>query len=588
MSLSRLRHLIAAVCALGALVAAPAAVAAPGQLDPTFGDGGRVRLLTGDEQYLVKGVAVQADSKIVLAGGEAPGSPLLVRLLADGQLDPSFGQGGKVVTPLPGGGEARAVAVQPDGKIVAVGDAKSGATYDFMVARYNEDGSPDAGFGGGDGIEIVPVSSEFDEAEAVAIGPGGRILATGRTDLPGGKQGAGVAVLKANGVPDPGFNGTGTLVVKASPDEYDQGVAIAERPDGRILVGDSTGAGAGNGFTLVQLTAAGAPDPAFGGGDGIVNTPIEGAGGAKGRLEDFVLLPDGGIVASGYGFELTGMPPAPQSTSAAIAYAADGELSEVFGDGKSGIFSRRLGDESEAGEIERTPSGRLLLAGDYGAGGTSALQALRLEPLGIFDQTFGSGGQVLLPATPPNDDYFEDAALDPEERLVMLSTVFIGGGQTSVEVTRILGDRDPVGPEPPNQPAHARMKAVPKRVVAGKLKGFRGTAADPDGDGVRRVQVAVFGRLRSGAATGSRKAPLCLVMKSKKPRFKLVKPKKGKCPQKWLKATGKAKWSFRLKGALPPGRYVVSARATDGLGATEAKFSRKLRNRYAFRVQPPR
>jgi uncharacterized delta-60 repeat protein len=574
-----LRSLLIALTTLLALVAPPAASAAPGDLDPTFGSGGRVGLLTGKEEVLVKGIAVQADSKVILAGGEDPGegpsNTIVVRLLSNGELDPGFGQNGKVTLTISGGSEARAVAVQPDGKIVVVGDGKPGATYDFMIARLNADGSPDGSFGGGDGIQIVPVGSAFDEAEAVAIGPGGHILATGRTNLAGSKEGAGVAVLKANGEPDPAFTGTGTLVVKASPDEFDQGAAIAEKPDGRILIGDTTGAGAGNGFTLVQLTAAGLPDPEFGGGDGIVNTPIPGAGGAEGRLADFVLLPDGGIVASGYGYELAGTPPTPESTSAAIAYEANGDLDETFGDGKTGIFSRRLGDESEAGSIERTPGGRLLLAGDYTTS-ASALQALRLEPFGILDRTFGSGGQVLLPPDPPLDDYFQDAALDPEERLVVLSTKYVSGDATTQMVTRILGDKQPVLPilASANKPPHARMKVVKVKVLAAKLKKFSGTAADGDGDGLQKVQIAVIKKV------GKR----CFAMKNAKGKFKRVKAKGKQCPQRWLAAKGKAKWSFKLKRELAPGRYIVYARAVDGAGLAETRFSRKLRNRYAFRV----
>lgn len=585
------RSILIVLTTLFSLVASPAASAAPGDLDPTFGDGGRVALLTNEEELLVKGVAVQADSKVVLAGGDARGGGstrvIVVRLLANGELDPSFGQNGEVTLAAPGGGEARAVAIQPDGKIVLVGDAKPGATYDFMIARLNADGSPDGGFGGGDGIQVVPVGSEFDEAEAVAIGPSGRILATGRTDFAGDKEGAGVAVLKADGEPDTSFTGTGTLVVKTPPEGQDQGVAIAERPDGRILVGDSTGAGAGNGFTLVQLTAAGAPDPEFGGGDGIVTTPIEGAGGAKGRLEDFVLLPDGGIVASGYGYDLVGSPPQPESKSAAIAFAPNGDVSEVFGEEKSGIFSRRIGDASYAGAIERTPSGRLLLAGDYEIGGHRAPQAQRLEPFGALDQTFGAGGQLLLPINPPLDEYFQDAALDPEERLVVLSTAFIGGGKTTVTVTRILGDKQPleVIREEKGRAPHARMKPVPRKVAAPKLKRFRGTAV---GDGLKKVQVAVVKRLsrpirRVRFGRTLPKIP-CFVMKNAKAQIKRVKAKNGKCPRRWLTVKGKAKWSFKLKGSLPPGKYVVYARAVDGAGLPETTFSRKLRNRYGFRV----
>lgn len=575
------RSLLIVLIALFALVACPVAGAAPGDLDPTFGDGGRVGLLTSEEDVLVKGVAVQADSKVLLAGGEdaGPGSSntIVVRLLANGELDPGFGQNGKVTLVIAGGSEARAVAVQPDGKIVVVGAAKPGATYDFMIARLNADGSPDGSFGGGDGIAIVPVGSAFDEAEAVAIGPSGHILATGRTDLANNKQGAGVAVLKADGEPDPAFTGTGTLVVKTPSEEQDQGVAIAERPDGRIVIGSSTGAGAGNGFTLVQLTAAGLPDPEFGGGDGVVVTPIEGAGSAKGRIEDFVLLPDGGIVASGYGFDLVGSPAKPESKSAAIAYAPNGDVSEVFGDNKSGIFSRRIGDASYAGAIERTPSGQLLLAGDYEIGGNRALQAQRLEPFGNLDQTFGSGGQLLLPTNPPTDEYFQEAALDPEERLVVLSTAYIGGGKTTVTVTRILGDKQPfrvISGTATEGRAHARMKPVPRKLRAPKPRKFSGTASAPRGVGLKKVQIAVTKK------AGKR----CFAMKNAKGKFKRVKAKGKRCPQRWLAVKGKAKWSFKLKRSLPAGRYVVFARAIDGKGLAEDTFSRKLRNRYAFRV----
>jgi len=578
--MSRLRLSFACLCVAVGLVAAPTANAAPGDLDPTFGSGGRVGLLTSEEEVLVKGVAVQADSKVVLAGGQDPGegptNTIVVRLLANGELDPGFGQNGKVTLTISGGSEARAVAVQPDGKIVVAGDAKPGSTYDFMIARLNADGSPDGSFGGGDGIQVVPIGSEFDEAEAVAIGPSGHILATGRTALAGSKVGAGVAVLKENGEPDPAFTGTGTLVVKTASGEQDQGVAIAERPDGRILVGDNTGAGAGNGFTLVQLTAAGLPDPEFGGGDGVVVTPIEGAGSAKGRLEDFVLLPDGGIVASGYGYDLVGSPPKPESKSAAIAYAPNGDVSEAFGDEKSGIFSRRIGDASYAGAIERTPSGQLLLVGDYEIAGDRAVQAQRLEPFGNLDQTFGSGGQFLLPTNPPLGEYFQEAALDPEERLVILSTAFVGGDKTTVTVTRILGDKQPVLPisAPINQAPHAQMKVVPKKVKAEKLRGFKGTAADADGNGVQKVQIAVIRQIKGGPrkARDVRVPPgiRCFAMKNAKGRFKRVKAINGRCPQRWLTAKGKAKWSFKLKRELPPGRYVAFARAVDGAGLEEA------------------
>jgi uncharacterized delta-60 repeat protein len=588
----RLLHLLAVLAA--ALAAAPAASAAPGDLDPSFGSGGSVRILPSNEDIALRAVAVQPDLKIVMAGADnLTNSVILVRLLPNGQMDPSFGSGGMATTPFPGGfGEARAVALQPDGKIVIAGEAKGAANGDFLIARYNTDGSPDGGFGGGDGIQILPVGIGNERAEAVAIGASGRILATGWTDLGGSKTNAAVAVLDANGNPDSAFTGDGTMTIDTTADDSDEGVAIAELADGRILIGDSTGNGGGDGFTLVQLLASGLPDPGFGGGDGIVKTPIPGSD--AGRVTDLVLRPDGRIVASGYGFDEVGAPLTFDDKFAAVGYLANGDLDTSFAG--TGIFTRQLTPGSEAAQaVELTPNGKVLLAGNYDAEPSNAsIALLRLDPLGGLDSSFGSGGQVLRGVQAPFGELFEGTALDAEERLVVVSRAYIGGGNTEIVVSRYLGDKVPVQPISAivNQPPHARMKAVKKKVAAKKLRGFAGTASDADGDGVKQVQIAVVKRVkkpgRKGASKASRAGLRCFALKNAKARFKRVKPKDNQCPQRWLTVKGKQKWSFKFKRALPPGRYVVFARAIDGEGLAETKFSRKLRNRYAFRVLPSR
>jgi uncharacterized delta-60 repeat protein len=592
----RLRLLLIALSTCGVLAAAPAASAAPGDLDPSFGAGGSVRLLPSEEDISLQAVAVQPDLKIVLAGSEEPGSVILVRLLPSGEFDPSFGVGGKVTTPFPGGfGEARAVTVQPDGKIVIAGSAKGMLNNEFLIARYNPDGSPDGGFGGGDGIQLVPIEAGHDRAEAVAIGASGRILVTGETELPGEKQAAGIAVLKPEGELDASFAGDGTTAIDASDDDSDEGVAITELSGGRILLGDSTGNGGGDGFTLVQLDSAGLPDPGFGGGDGIVKTPIPGGGSAEGRITGFALRPDGRIVASGYGYD-ENLPPNENSLFAAVGYLGNGDLDASFAN--AGIFTRRVGaGENSTRTIEMTPTDKFLLGGTYDPEpGNASPALLRLDSNGALDPSFGSGGQVLRGAQAPFGEIFQDAALDAEERLVVASTAYVGGGNTVIVVTRLLGDKVPAlpiatpTPAPvPNQRPHARMKKVPKKIAAEELKGFSGTASDADGNGVQRVQVAVVKRMKRGSgARASAGAKSCSALKNRKPRFKRFEAKAGKCTQRWLTAKGTAKWNFKLKGELPPGRYIVFARAIDGKGEPETEFSRKLGNRYAFRVLPSR
>lgn len=568
--MSRLLCFAALVALAGLALAAPAASAAPGDLDPTFAGGaGTERFFPSEEKIGLRAVAVQADGKIILGGFEQPGNLVLARLLVGGGLDPSFGNGGKVSLPFaPGFGEARAIAIQPDGKIVAAGGAKGVGTVDFLVVRYLANGAPDPSFGGGDGIETIPVGAAYDEAEAVSIGAGGRIFLTGRTELPGPTTGAGVAVLQADGKPDPGFSTDGVAILETTGSEKsDEGVAIVEQPGGAILVADSTGNGAGHGATVVRLLGSGTPDPGFGGGDGIVVAPFPSATnpGAKGRVTDLALLPDGRIAISGYGFEEKGGPVTFDSQFAAARLLGDGQLETGFGGAGSGFFTDQLGavgGEDAARTIAVTPSGKVLLAGSYEAdvaGSNDSPAVLRLDSDGHLDPSFGNGGAVLRGVTAPFGEFFKDAALDGEERLVVLSTAFEGGGQTKAVVTRILGDKQP---RLVNKRPRARIKKVPKKVAAAKLKWFRGTAADPDGDGLRKVQIAVE-KLKKG------------------------KGKKGAVrPRHWRAVKGKAKWSFRLKHPLAPGRYVVFARAVDGTGLAENEFSRRAGNRFALRVLP--
>lgn len=583
----------AALClvplALVAAALAPAALAAPGEPDQSFGSGGVVRLLPSNEDVIMRAVATQPDGRVVLAGGDfATKTTVVVRLLENGALDPSFGGDGIVNLALGAEGSiAQAALIQPDGKILLAGAAKA-ATFDFMAARLNADGSPDPGFGGGDGNVLVPVGAGQDTAGAIGLGPGGRIVLAGEVDLPAEQDGAGVAVLGADGQPDGGyFGGKGTTIETTTP-KSDEGVAATMLADGRILLADENGAGAGKGFTLIQLLASGTRDPSFGGGDGLVEVAPPSAGSPTplgGRITDFVPLGEGRIAAAGYGVDQVGT--GTVLKAAVGLFRADGQLEPGFGSG--GWFTERFGPfESAAQTIDATPSGRLVIAGPNTVETTPVAidspALARIEPGGFLDPSFGKAGLVVNGVTAPFGESFDDAGLDSLERTVVLSHAFIGGGNTEVVVRRYLGD---IAPKAPNRAPHARMKRVPKKVKANRLRGFAGGADDPDG-AIARVQIAVLKLVPGGARASARKAPKCLALKNAKAKFKAQKPRgaKGKkrCQPRWLTVKGKAKWGFKLKRNLPPGRYVVYARAIDTEGLAESSFSRRAGNRYAFRV----
>jgi uncharacterized delta-60 repeat protein len=151
-----------------------------GRPEGSFGRRGQV-ITSFDWFDIAWGAALQSDGKVVVAATSAPVDGeerwLVLRYLADGSLDPGFGTGGVVETDFGGEAEAYAIAVQPDGKIVAAGEAEEVVA----LARYHPDGTLDATFGAGGLVRtpIVEPGIDYAEALAIALQSDGDILVTG-------------------------------------------------------------------------------------------------------------------------------------------------------------------------------------------------------------------------------------------------------------------------------------------------------------------------------------------------------------------------------------------------------------------------
>src|SRR5207247_9230860 len=168
------------------------------------------------------GVALQADGKIIAAGTVfvdfIPGEPsntdfVLARYNSDGSPDATFGNGGQVSTDFVGHeDDAFSVLVQPDGKIVAVGSANDPATfYDFAAVRYLSNGTIDTTFGMAGKVHTDFGDQNFDRARSAALQPDGRIVAAGfAISQNGGVQNFAVARYNSSGVLDTSF-GTGGM-----------------------------------------------------------------------------------------------------------------------------------------------------------------------------------------------------------------------------------------------------------------------------------------------------------------------------------------------------------------------------------------
>jgi uncharacterized delta-60 repeat protein len=215
-----------------------------GTRDASFGINGQSRhnILAGTGNEEAKSLALLPDGKIVIAA-DCSKSFCLMRLFGDGYRDLSFGVGGRVLESLTGEAITYGMVRQPDGKFVVVGecDVVNGLNKRFCVARFLEDGAFDAAFGGGTGWVEIDFSPSFDSARAVALQPDGKIVVAGDCFLfptTGSRIDMCVARLMPNGTLDNAFNGTGKLVVPGrGNDTRDQyATAVAIQPDGGILV----------------------------------------------------------------------------------------------------------------------------------------------------------------------------------------------------------------------------------------------------------------------------------------------------------------------------------------------------------------
>ena len=266
--------------------------AADGDLDTSFGTGGKVTTAIGSADDTAYSVVLQSDGKIIAVGQSDNGANTdfaVVRYNADGSLDTSFGSGGKVTTAIGSSNDnARSVVLQSDGKIVVVGNSWSSA-YDFAVVRYNADGSLDTSFGSGGKVTTQVGGSLSDTAYSVVLQSDGKIIVAGASD-----SDFAVVRYNANGSLDTSF-GSGGKVTTPIGSSSDDANSVVLQSDGKIIVAGFSN-GATRDFAVVRYNANGSLDTSFD-TDGIVTTPI---GSGTDEANSVVLQSDGKIIAAGY------------------------------------------------------------------------------------------------------------------------------------------------------------------------------------------------------------------------------------------------------------------------------------------------
>ncbi len=245
-----------------------------GRLDRSFADNGRVlALFPGQTICTAAAVFVSTDKRITVIGNASselgPHHIVGFRYLASGAPDPQFGRGGACILEEDAG--AAGAAMDSQGRIVAVG-SKHGR---FLVARFDSQGDADRSFGNGGAVSL-PDADVSQPLNAVALQADGKIVAVGtlgwhsgtRRPEPEERDKIAIVRLDENGALDESFAGRGLLVMASSRYLWGaRGVAI--QPDGKLLIAGyvvDEENGHASSIVLVRLNPDGTPDADFGSG----------------------------------------------------------------------------------------------------------------------------------------------------------------------------------------------------------------------------------------------------------------------------------------------------------------------------------
>ncbi|MCA8975883.1 MAG: hypothetical protein KDC98_14270, partial [Planctomycetes bacterium] len=350
--------------------------------DPTFvqPDGGTSVTAIGSGDDSASSAVVQPDGKILVAGTTFNGTDddfVLMRYNADGTLDTTFGGGDGIATTdiLTLGNAAETIALQPDGKILVAGVVHNATSDDIAIVRYNPNGTLDTSFGT-NGVVVTDMGSWDDEAEKLIVLNDGRFLLAGNST--GINTNFAIARYLADGTMDTSFGTNGYTRAAVG-----NGIVLSDMivlDDGSLLcVG--TYVGPPTKFELLHFTADGSIHPDW----SAVSTDV-GIGNDEAR--SVVELADGKLLVTG----VTNV--GSSSDIAVVRYNADGTLDTTFGGGDGIVTVSLAAQDDTAGALVLQPDGKILLGGYSVVDGHTQITLVRLDADGNYDTTFGGGDGI--------------------------------------------------------------------------------------------------------------------------------------------------------------------------------------------------
>ena len=401
--------------------------AAPGDLDSTFGSGGVVTTLVGNLSAH-NAVAVQSDGKIIAVGDTTTSDidMALVRYETNGSLDLSFNGTGIVSTNFSGYDVARCVGIQDDGKILVAGNDGSG---DFALARYLTNGSLDLSFGT-NGKVITDFFGRVDVAKSLCIQSDGKIILAGYATAYIGSYSFyvfAVARYQENGALDPTFNGNGKVTTPLSISA--DATAVALQSDGKILLAGTANDGINDDFAVVRYQSNGSLDTTFNGTGTLITNLFPN----DNFLSSLAIQPDDKIVLGGYTYS--------SGTIGVFALArlhSHGAVDTTFGSG--GAVTTAVGSTNDfITSIRLQDNGKILAAGSsVNSSANIEVAVVRYQSDGQLDGTFHSDGIVTTDIT-SGHEAAKGVTLQTDGRIVVVGQSLFSGVKRMI-VLRYEGD----------------------------------------------------------------------------------------------------------------------------------------------------
>jgi uncharacterized delta-60 repeat protein len=322
-------------------------------------------------------------------------------------LDPSFGNGGKLIVGPGTTGASRVVLPQADGGFIV---------FTPDIWRLKADGTPDTAFGSGSGrIYSAPLCDAFVsigcQVASIATQPDGKILVAFAVQTNDGNGPSfGVARLLQDGTVDSAFGNNGTSRVPSSPLATDSAAGILVQSNGGIIVGGTSYDSSGFAhFAIARFLPSGAPDLTFGvEGRSIAQLPAEVVAAVLAQQQDGKLLVVGG-------------PRAGSASTLLVRFLANGQPDPTFAN--LGVYRDDLSPAMDPTAIAVQPDGKIVIAGSVELNGVSQLALLRLDIDGNRDSSFGAAGQVVLQLDENNRSEAAAVALDSHQRIVVVGTL---------------------------------------------------------------------------------------------------------------------------------------------------------------------